>query len=231
MKFNNKFSVIFIALLIGLLLLTGCSDDEVTKKDEDSLITFSDNFSDADSGWSTSIYDNANYYYNNGKYEIKVDIVDKIYLTAAPVDKLSSEYTVKADVLHKTQEGHLGIVFNHLEDEDLDDYYIFRFRPYTNEYKISRYNEITGDGWSTIMDWETCNAYNDKSNALKLVQNKDRISLYLNDNLLKKLDGIEVHNEGIQVGIFVSSSESDDILTDSVVGQFDNFEISGYGIE
>ena len=220
---NKKKVLVIIMFLIGVLLVTGCSN-----RNDPELISFKDDFSSPDSGWSTSTYDNANYYYNNDNYAIKVNVIDKLYRATAPIDKLSSEYTVKVDVLHKTQEGHLGIVFNKIEDGELDDYYVFRFRPYTQEYKVSRNNEISGDGWTNIMSWESYNTLNEKNNTLKLVQNKDNISLYLNGNLLKELSGIQVNNEGIEVGLFVSSLESDDTLTDSVIGIFDNFEVSGY---
>lgn len=238
MKFNNKFNFAVVVSLIALLLVTGCSgNDEVIKNNEPTLINFHDDFSSINIGWVTGTDDVSSKTYNDhGTYEIKLFKGGLIIPSIAPIAKLGSEYTLEANIEQPLREGHSGMIFNGVEDEDSVDYYVFWITPYLGKYSISRYNEITGDGWTHLTTEETSHLNEWGKNRIKIKQNDDEAIFYINENIVGKLTGIDTHEEGVNVGVFVSSAgavteDNSDTLMNSVISYFDDFKVSGYAAE
>lgn len=216
---NKKILLFVMVLVMGLLLVSGCSNDSTN--DEPEIISFKDDFSDESSGWKVETKEDVSRKYVDGKYQIKALKANHLYWAHAPIDKLGSEYTVQADMLLVEGEiGRYGFIFNYVSKED---YYVFRVNPVSQYYNVVRKHNGT---WSDVIDWtEDAENINNINNNLKLIQNGDKLEVYINE--VKVADtSIVKHSEGIWVGLLVSTLDDESYLPVTV--QFDNFEVHGY---
>lgn len=242
MKVNNKLCFVLLVLFTVLFLLTGCSKDEI----ETTLLTFEDDFSDENSGWDIGESDTKIYSYTDeNTYEIQVFYVDSLAQALAPIAKLGPKYNIEADIKlildeeNEGDKGHCGLVFNYYEGGNFYDFYLFRLDAVSGKYKISRYNgnvEEEDEKWVDLTGWKTCSPSDDDFNKLKIVQNNKKASFYLNGQLIEEIDEISIHEEGVSVGVFVSSLNVDKDgelvpLEVPVVAGFDDFEVRGYAVE
>ena len=231
-KINNR-SYYFLPLLLTLVLLAACTDEEETPYEVNTLINFSDDFSDVNSGWYVYTNDvSSQFYTDQNTYEIKAKNIDLICSAMAPIERLKPNYNIEVQLNHLQMDGNAGLVFNGIENGDLSDYYLFQLKPYAGRYRISRKNELSGDDWTHLTEWELCYPHLNEPNTISLSQNQDIATFYLNGDIIEEISGLPTHPEGVNVGIFVSSFETGtDTLTTPIICEFDDFEVSGNGVE
>ena len=235
MKGYNIFSFVLLVLLTALLLLTGCS-----KEEETTLLDYKDDFRNVKSGWYVGESELEKYSYTDkNTYEIQVLDANLLPRALAPIPELSPRYTIGADIELTSEKGHCGLVFNNYTGGSYKDFYLFRLNAPEGTYKISRYNENVGEKeekWTHLTGWKTCSANKDGLNTLKIAQNYKKASFYINDQLIEETDEISFHEDGISVGVFISSLNVDKdeelgLLEDPVTGEFDNYTVTGYILE
>ena len=205
---------------------TGTTSDVMITMDSDKSVTanfqtipiapvvlFSDDFSDASSGWSEDTYEDYELRYEDGEYHV---LVNHTYLAVDAWTLAGGRFTdfaleVDARAVSESSGCKYGIIFRL---EDGDNFYDF---------------EVTGDGyyglykylndeWVTLQAWTASDSVNEGHgiNHLKVVCEGSQIQAYVNGSHLATI--IDNSFVGGYVGVVVESSGTDvEVVFDNIL--------------
>jgi len=147
-----------------------------------SVVLYSDDFSDPESGWYEGSFGDREYRYEKGEYVMLVKKNDLAAWVVGPQERFT-DFTLEADVrlVEGPEIAEMGLVFRLREE---GNFYFFRVNGY-GQYIVGKdvngeWQEIAGMGLVTSPHIKTGGA----TNRLKVVCQGPQIALYVNDHYL-----------------------------------------------
>ncbi|HBE76574.1 MAG TPA: hypothetical protein DDW65_02150, partial [Firmicutes bacterium] len=182
-------------------------------------VLFADDFSNRNTGWFEENTSSDKYSYNNGRFELTIYKKNWWCGASAPPVIAANSYTVQTDMVDYGNSTY-GIIFN-ISDWDQPFYY-FIVNSQTQLFAVEkRFLEDNEVKWETIIGATKSNYINASGvNRLKVHQEGDTVSLYINGNFLISAK-IQSYNSNIKVGLCAQTG--DDV---PATASFDNFLIT-----
>ena len=212
--------------------MSGCTFDQASRtvtqraNDVNFIVTgFTDDFTDAGSGWAVGNESEYNFAYDSGEYSMTVKKPVTLFLSSAPVP-VSAKYSIQADMhlAPNSPNAKLGLFFY----GGSDFIYGFRIDPGRQQYqffKLTAGNTFTdpnGFSWTFYSNISTTG-----TNQLLVKQDNNKVTLSINGDAVIQDSPIDAHigNSGsYEVGLLVGSFDNTtDVPT---TGHFDNFILS-----
>jgi len=180
-----------------------------------SPILYSDDFSNPASGWLTGDGKHISLSYENGEYEIEIFRSWWWGASAPPLGDISN-YSIESEArLHTGSEGIYGVIFDR---EDWDNYYVFVVIPSSQVYAIFRHEP--NDNWINLVPFTASTAIKADSatNQLKVEREGEKITVYVNDQVLNTTNDSTLTGTSSEVGLFAQTLNEEPIKA-----RFDNF--------
>jgi hypothetical protein len=204
---------LFLAVLILLLLICGCSQDG----DESSL--FQDDFSNPRGGWGAEQREEFRRGYTGESYFFEI-YAPNWFAWAYP-GKQYGDVSVEVDtsLASGSADGHFGVFCRHM---DVDNFYYFAISA-DGYYAIFRRVDggkleiLTGDGSGMLPS--SAIRTGSQTNRVVAVCKEDALSLYVNGELLESVTDV-IHTQG-DVGLGVGSGPKGEVSV-----KFDNFAVT-----
>jgi hypothetical protein len=209
-----KKTIYSLIVLFLVLFLSGCKDNLVEIKE------LTDDFSNKKSGWDISTKNDYITNYEKNKYEIQVLNSEIMAWSDTPEGNLGISYMIEVDVEVIQGEPACGLLFNYVDESD---FYRFAIKPDTESYSLHR---LYNGRWYTIINWTHSNDINQGVNRLRILHNRNKIKLYVNNTFLASAK-IEFNNGQNKGALAVDPLGS---LT-PVTTYFDNFKYRGYNLK
>jgi RNA polymerase subunit RPABC4/transcription elongation factor Spt4 len=153
---------------------------------QESKVLFSDDFSNPQSGWVTSLTEGGDISYENGEYSL---LVKKSQWYIVGWNRSMGSQTdfaveVQGKLLSSGNDAEYGLVFRRESPEGDSNFYLFTIK--NGSYRMQKYYQ--GE-WSTIQSWEASSdiAAGQSINRLKLVCQGKQIDLYANGQRLTSI--------------------------------------------
>jgi hypothetical protein len=183
-----------------------------------SVVLYSDDFSDPESGWYEGSFGDREYRYEKGEYVMLVKKNDLAAWVVGPQERFT-DFTLEADVrlVEGPEIAEMGLVFRLREE---GNFYFFRVNGY-GQYIVSKnvngeWQEIAGMGLVTSPHIKTGGA----TNRLKVVCRGPQIALYVNDHYLTTVSD-DSFSEG-KIGLIAAAIK----YPEPVEVAFDNLVVS-----
>jgi hypothetical protein len=183
-----------------------------------SVVLYSDDFSDPESGWYEGSFGDREYRYEKGEYVMLVKKNDLAAWVVGPQERFT-DFTLEADVrlVEGPEIAEMGLVFRLREE---GNFYFFRVNGY-GQYIVSKnvngeWQEIAGMGLVTSPHIKTGGA----TNRLKVVCQGPQIALYVNDHYLTTVSD-DSFSEG-KIGLIAAATK----YPEPVKVAFDNLVVS-----
>ncbi|MFC2038112.1 hypothetical protein ACFLYD_09215 [Chloroflexota bacterium] len=180
--------------------------------------TFSDDFGDPSSGWSSGDDERRTFGYLGGEYQIKLKSADDSW-KVTPDLLLPADYRVEVEV-HRafSDPGTHGIVFGVRWDQNTYEAYQFVILAETQEYLLEK--RMMDGSWPLLIDWTYNPAIRSGSatNHLRVDRVGTKIHMYINGSQVATYYDDSFTGPGRDAGLSVYST--DVAGTDA---RFDNF--------
>ena len=175
--------------------------------------SYTDDFSNPQSGWAAGDTGNTRRSYVDGEYEILVRNPGWWAGALCPADKRLN-YTVEADMRIAQGAGSYGLIFGWV---DLQHFYLFEVVPDGQFYVVWKFE----GNWVQLVPWTSSNAVlpSGAVNRLAVERNGAQITLHINSQFLQTIeDGTYLGELG--TGLYVQADASS-----AATVRFDNFRI------
>jgi hypothetical protein len=177
---------------------------------------FSDDFSQPGNGWPVGESSSGKYAYSGGAYQIQVSQDGSLYWAAPDGLYGDAAISVEASNLGDTEAGYYGLL---CRLQDTDNFYYLAIRVdgyYTiGKYKAAEYLSLLPGGWYPSPAIRTGRA----SNRLRAECKGDRLSLYVNDELMAEARDSDFSSG--KAGLLAAA-----LAAGGIEVNFDNFNVS-----
>ncbi len=217
---RNRYGWRLLFPLVGCLLLVvlcACIHAEEPEKKVIERGTYSDDFSDPNSGWE--VRDETGYKrgYRDGIYELVIKQNKLACYTYAPIKIRGNSYSVQVEFRYlRDIDGMTGIVFNRVKDVGST---VLAVSAKSEQFSVTNFAR---GGNTTLFGWTTRKAINKPKevNKVKVTQANNKAQFYINDSLVGEAEILTSPKDECEVGLFAQTTESDMTMI------FDNFVVT-----
>jgi len=188
-----------------------------------STFSYTDDFSNATSGWNVQDDEGVRYAYTAGEYEISVKQSGYSYWDRRTFGLNPKSYTIEVDTRRtspgQSDSGDCGLVFDNVTSTESNGVYMFRVDPSYGGFLLARLIRYPSTRTFTpLIAWTKSDAVRSDNNRIAVSRSGSNIRLFINDVIVGEANDAVLSNPS--VGVIAGS--------DSAVPttcRFDNFKV------